>query len=423
MGDRSFQESDFEKAEAKGLTPFPSAPARRGFRGFRLRNLMIAIAVIAVVLWALCGFFWLVLSFGILLAFALVNAPVVIYVKLRTTRQEGLLRLLVAAAAAEVPPGPAVEAFGDLCGFRFRNKLRALAGHLDAGTPLPDALERVGGLVPTAAAASIRIGWEAGDPAGGLRDAVEAVAAPWHPHRQGVAQALAYGLGMLFVLQFIGGFVLYYVTPQFMKIYADFGKPLPQLTQSLIEVVNAVMRVWPLTVAFVLAELAFATLLLAMLASYVFGFDLRLPLVDRIFRRGHAAAIFRALALVVQGRRPMDMGLGALARSYPREWVRARLRVARERARQGVAWTAALRNEGLIRDGDAAVLDAAQRAGNLLWALRELAEGTERRSAYRARALAQTLLPLVVLTVGSVVGLFAAAHFLPLTTLIQELAG
>ena len=42
-----------------------------------------------------------------------------------------------------------------------------------------------------------------------------------------------------------------------------------------------------------------------------------------------------------------------------------------------------------------------------------LAEGAERRSAYRLRALAQTLQPLLVLAVGAMIGLIALAYLPP----------
>lgn len=402
---------------AKGWPP--AGPPR--VRGFRLRHMMLAVVAVAVGLWAVLGCLWVVLVFGLLLGFALVSAPIVVFVKLRGTRQEGLLRLL-AAAAGGVPPGPAVEAYGDLCGLGFRRRLRALARDLDAGVPLPAALDRNRGVVPAEALVMIRVGWEAGNPAGALRDAAESAAGPWHPHRQGLAKALAYGLGMLVVLQILGGFLFYYIAPSFRKILDDFGEPLPPLTRFVFRGVQILGEHWEVALALALLELAAGGVLVAWLISYVFGFDLRLPLLDRLSRRRHAAAILRMLAMGVEGRRPLAEGLKLMAAHHPVGWARARLARTEIRAGRGEPWAAAMRDEGLIRATDAAVLDAAQRAGNLPWALRELAEGAERRSAYRLRALAQTLLPLIVVAVGALVGLIAVAYFLPLVALIRELA-
>src|SRR4051794_6557259 len=79
--------------------------------------------------------------------------------------------------------------------------------------------------------------------------------------------------------------------------------------------------------------------------------------------------------------------------------------------RWGGDWLDVLRAEGLIRAADAAVLDSAQRAGDLAWAFREVAEGAERRLNYRLQALSQALFPAVVLAVGALIGLVVTAYF------------
>jgi type II secretory pathway component PulF len=53
--------------------------------------------------------------------------------------------------------------------------------------------------------------------------------------------------------------------------------------------------------------------------------------------------------------------------------------------------------------------------------MRELADGGERRLAIRFQAAIQTLFPLVVIGIGSIVLLMAVSFFLPLTTLISRL--
>ena len=72
-------------------------------------------------------------------------------------------------------------------------------------------------------------------------------------------------------------------------------------------------------------------------------------------------------------------------------------------------------------EADRAVLAAAQRAGNLAWALREMADGMRRRVAYRLQAWIQILFPTAVVSLALVVMFFWAAFFLPLIALIQRL--
>jgi type II secretory pathway component PulF len=107
---------------------------------------------------------------------------------------------------------------------------------------------------------------------------------------------------------------------------------------------------------------------------------------------------------------------------YPKGWVRRRLDRVFTTVCAGADWIDSLRAQGLIRPADSAVLRAAERVGNLPWAMREVAESNRRRFNYRVYVLLQVLFPLVILLVGLTVAVFAAAYFTPLVTLIQRLA-
>ena len=67
-------------------------------------------------------------------------------------------------------------------------------------------------------------------------------------------------------------------------------------------------------------------------------------------------------------------------------------------------------------------LQAAQRVGNLPWALHEMADSGRRRFIYRVQAVVQAAFPPVVILFGLIVMFIAVAVFLPLVTLIQRLA-
>ena len=138
-------------------------------------------------------------------------------------------------------------------------------------------------------------------------------------------------------------------------------------------------------------------------------------------RRKHSAAIMDNLALAVENRRPLDAALQTLARSYPNESIRVRLSLASSEVQAGVAWDESLSRRGLIRPSDLAVLQAAGRAGNLPWAMREMADSNRRRLAYRLNVLVQTIFPPVVLCFGAMVLFVVVALFKPLITLIDKL--
>jgi protein transport protein HofC len=144
---------------------------------------------------------------------------------------------------------------------------------------------------------------------------------------------------------------------------------------------------------------------------------------NRMLFRTDSARILRALAWSVDAGQPLTSGFDTLARWFPRWGVRHRLSSALENIGRGAGWTESLADQGLIRPIEAAALAAAERAGNLAWAMRELADNTERRLSYRLQLVSQIVFPFVVLAFGGLVFFFVAGMFSPLVKLITELSG
>ena len=147
-----------------------------------------------------------------------------------------------------------------------------------------------------------------------------------------------------------------------------------------------------------------------------------LPGMRFLMRRKHTADIMDNLAMAVENQRTIDAGLQTLVQSYPIGSIRARLSQVSADVQAGVSWSESLQSRGLIRQSDLAVLQAAERAGNLSWAMREMADSNRRRLAYRMNVLVQTIFPPVVLCIGAVVLFIVVALFLPLITLIERLS-
>ena len=118
--------------------------------------------------------------------------------------------------------------------------------------------------------------------------------------------------------------------------------------------------------------------------------------------------------------RPIRETIAILARGYPRWWIRAKLIRVWQDMDRGEDWCVSLRRRRLIGQAEYGVLQAAQRVGNISWALHEMAAGTRRRLVYRIYAWFQVLFPLVIFAYGAVVAVIVVALFMPLVVLIQK---
>jgi type II secretory pathway component PulF len=378
---------------------------------------------LAVVGWVLItsGFVAVFLVLLPVIGLALLVAALVVIaetlVKHRLSRQYALLWLMTVAAERLIPLVPAIEAFAREGGGSLAGRARYLANMLKAGVPLPDALERVPGLFPPEVLPVISVGYESGALAAALRQAASV-----HDFRRPLWLAMAGRLIYLMTLVAFGStvvaFVMYRIVPSFEKIFADFGTRLPAMTETLVAASRVVVEWW-----FLLLPLLLLLFLLFVyvLLRYVGLVHWELPGTNWLARRLDAAAILEALALAAEYQRPLPEALATLARTYPKASIRRRLRDVARDLDGGADWCESLFARGLIKRPDLAILQAAQRAGNLPWAMREMADSNRRRLAYRLYALVQMLFPPVILAFALLELFFVAAVLFPLIKLIQTL--
>ncbi len=391
---------------------------------WRLSHLMYVIAAVAI-------FFWLgivvagsllaaiVILFGVVLFFFVgAMGTMVLLAWGSTSKQDALLHILAIAAERGMPLAPAVAAFADQYRGLKHRRIMTMAARLNWGTPLPDALEGARSLVTRDATLLAWMGDAAGMVSKALRVAAESRSSQL-PVWTSIASRLAYILLLLLGMQTVSGFVLYYIVPKFEAIFMDFNLPLPRVTIMVISGANLFVKYGAMTGLVPLLEVG---LLFFLPLSFLAWGNYSVPVFDRVLGRRHTALVLRSLSLIVEGGKPIALGINVLANHYPAYWVRRRLRLADSYVKGGVDWIEALRRHRVIRTADAAVLASAESVGNLAWALAELAETVERRLATRVQLVIQTVFPLVVVVLGMVVFILATAYFMPLVNLIQKLS-
>jgi type II secretory pathway component PulF len=447
--------------------PIPLRDARPGghFQKLSLRNMMIALVYFAMVFWvgrnvvesgeaiqavflgvliglglacvgmwaamrmkryAFIGWILFILGYMIVTAstisaFAIPSVPIligaIIYLTLRrrSTNQDALLWVLNVAADRGMPLAPGVQAFSSQATGIFQVWTQSLAELLRQGVALPDAIESLPKTVSPPSSFLIRIGYESGELPAGLREATLARSGR-SVSLQGFGARIAYLCGVLFIAQAIVGFVLYFIIPKFEAIFQDFGVELPQVTIFVIGASHLVIDYFYLLFFPFLAFVIY-------LPFYLYGSSTAgLPLIDRLFPRRHTILILRGLAVVIEAGRPIAPAFRAMAQWYPIAWVRRRLEQVSLYVEEGVDWAEALHARGLLTGNDVGLLQSAGRAGNLPWALHELAESGERRRAYRLQVWSQLLFVVTILILGFLIFLIAVAFFMPLTTLILRLS-
>ncbi len=242
--------------------------------------------------------------------------------------------------------------------------------------------------------------------------------------QQETRQRFAYLANVVLVMIAVLAFVMIQIIPAFEAIYADFDLTLPSLTINVITLSQAFVEILgpPLVILLVLA----LPVILLIGVLYLCDIPVLQRLTDRLLMFRHRAQVLRLLAAGFDQHKSIDETLGQLSEGlapYPSAVVRRRLERARRRVTAGESWTGALVQSSLISPADAAVLDAAQLAGNLPWACRMLAHRKVRRASFRLAIIQQFVFVAVVLMLGFVVAVYAVAMLVPLANLIWSLTG
>ncbi|MGD0516283.1 MAG: type II secretion system F family protein [Thermoguttaceae bacterium] len=368
------------------------------------------------------GLFSVTLSMALIIMAILIPVGIVITATLRPhyrSQQNALLWTMAISTEKMIPLVPSIEAFSRESGGRMAEKARILAKLLASGVPLPDAVEQIPGILPERILPMIRVGYESGALAKSLRQAVlsrDLLTVIWNS----LITKLLY-IGMVIIIGTgIFAFVMIKIVPSYEKIFRDFHTSLPGITAALIEVSRFIGQTW---IIFVPLYLLFVGLFIYLIFYYLGWASFSLPGFTRLMRRKHSAIILDSLALAAESSQPLGNIVLTMAGTYPQADIRRKLSYVGEDIHRGGDWCESLSRHGLIKRADQAVLKAAQRVGNLPWAMREMADSNRRRLAYRLNALVQAAYPPVIICVGLIVMFIVVALFYPLITLIMKLSG
>jgi general secretion pathway protein F len=309
---------------------------------------------------------------------------------------------------------------------RLREVTRQLADDLHAGLPLPQALEKQKGRLPSfysaLLAAGIRSG-RIGDVLGTLTLYARSVA----DFRDTVTSALLYPAVVLLLglalLLFVGTTIL----PGLVDVFDKFKMRLPALTQVLLFIGQHPLETVVLPVVVVVVGLLCVRWLLRTSASGRVGwarFVYAVPLVGTLIRSARLAAFTDLLGILVDQSIPLPEAL-ALAASASSDPLLAESgeHVTRD-LRQGVPLGETLRRQRLVPGLVVWMIGFGEAQGTLGAALHQVAQMYRRQAEARAALLRVVLPPLLIVCLAAFLGgLFIFGLMAPMHGLLEGLGG
>jgi general secretion pathway protein F len=234
--------------------------------------------------------------------------------------------------------------------------------------------------------------------------------------RARVRAALAYPAVMTLATTAVLAFVLAWVVPQTMALFAATGKPLPLATRVLAATGSVVARFWWLGLG---AASAAGFALRRWLASdgarrRVDVALLRVPGVRRLVRATAAGRLARTLATLLAGGVPLEAALGIAGPITGNRVLADAVATARARVREGGTLGPALRASGTFPPVLVQLVAVGERSGGLADALAHAADTYEAEVARTVAAATALVEPALILAMGGVVLVLVTAVLLPL---------
>lgn len=338
-------------------------------------------------------------------------------------RQAQFLWTIALAERQQLPLDEEVEAFAAPLWPRQRVAYASVASRLRDGLSLGESLEMSFGVLPPSVANEIRLAEDSGMLASVLSELARRMTRSLSRNQFDSAMAVTcvYGWGLLSALVLVVGFVSVWIVPKYSTIFVDFDFELPPLTSSVVTAGNLFSENFLVLMA--LLGLPVIAAMIGALIYFVEWRNLNIPLLMQWFPRRDAPSLLRTLSYAIDAKLPLSEVISDLSQRHVRSDMRQRLARIAHQVECGEEWQKALWRERLIRSVEADALEAADRAGNLPWAMKTLADSIDRSTQHRVRFWLEVMRPMAVIGIGLIVAWFVVAMFLPLVQLIAEMTG
>jgi type II secretory pathway component PulF len=306
---------------------------------------------------------------------------------------------------------------------RLRRVLESIAGELQRGTPLEEAIAKREADLPVLYSRVVRAGIRTGQLPGTLLNLSQHLRSMRETNRM-IAEALTYPLTVLSLTVAIVSAVMLYVVPMFKGVFFDFSVKLPRATLFLLSLSDAfrgILLVIGLVVAFIL--LVWFALRFSptgrRVREHLF---MALPIVGAITRASLTARFARSLSLTTSSGLPLPEALRLSAGATGSTTLDQDADAMAAHIEQGHSPADLTSKLTLIPPMFAYVVEVATGRGNLPESLAQLANAYDLRASRYRSVLKSWLVPASILLIGGVVGLCILAMFLPLIQMIQSIS-
>ena len=264
-----------------------------------------------------------------------------------------------------------------------------------------------------------------GEVSGTLDKALERIATQQEKEAEIISKvrgAMVYPLIVLAVIMMVIIFMLTTVVPQIENLYVSLKKPLPLLTDIMVQAGHFVTNFWWLVILIIAA----GVYLLRRHAKTVTGrrqldtFKLNVPLFKDLFRKLYMARFCRTGETLLQSGVQMLEMLRISARSVGNELVKESINRAGEKVRAGKALSTSIKTEDYILPLVPQMIGIGEQSGGIDAMMGKAANFYEAEVDTAIKNISTAIEPLLMVALAVVAGGMVGAILLPIYGLVGQ---
>ena len=239
--------------------------------------------------------------------------------------------------------------------------------------------------------------------------------------KQKIKAALRYPTFVMTALAIAMTIMTIFVIPTFAKTYAGLNVELPLLTRILLGISKfSVEYWWAVVMGFGFFYFLMRLVLRSPEGRYAWDrFKLRVPVIGDIMYKATVARFSRSFSTAMKANVPIVMAFQLVSRVVENAFFEARILQMRVGVERGEVLSRVMRTSGIFSPIELQLIAVAERTGDVDQAVEQIALMYSDDVEYQVARLSQTVEPILLATLGVLVGMFVLGVFLPMWELGQ----
>ncbi|MBR2838907.1 MAG: type II secretion system F family protein [Kiritimatiellae bacterium] len=325
-------------------------------------------------------------------------------------------RQLASMIGAGMPILSTMQTLEDQCdNLEFKKMLTHMRATIEGGDPISRSLAAFPAVFDDMYVNMVVAGEQSGEFAGILKR-LAAILGSSSRLRKKVKSAMTYPTVIVSIALLLAGGLIQFVVPVFAEMFAGFGKPLPALTQTLVDISNFVKGNWYI----VLGAVAVAVFIFRRWRATAKGryqldeIKLRLPVFGELNLKSSIGRFCRLLAQMTNAGVPILKSLDVVAKSIGNHVLEQSILAARKEVEHGNQLNIALDGKPYMPILMVRMIAAGEKAGRLEDMLDSVADSYDEEVEAMLTTLTALMEPFLMVFLGVVIGTIVLAMFLPI---------